>query len=805
MTAIPPIMRLSGIPAPATSIHISALACHIMSFVYTPPSVPLARPSAVMLVYRYDGNGNYIYIPNIVVLQITWQEGADPGSAHFRYVFGDPILDSQYDDLPQRFEQVYPLDATSPYAVLNDDRLVVTRLRADGSEELMFDGFAQIPQADLDSETETVSFVALGTPIREWDTPLDGALMRDADTPVEPDNDIQTLLPARFNPDGMPNAQPAPDLMDDADTNQQVVEEDDDDEGEEDDDSDIGEGNGVSDYDSGDSPQQFPVFLGPIYPANTITNATDTYTIRYWFLGMAARYIMCQGNPDEEYVQLGDLTDIDADLTAITPISDSAPVNLDDSSTYSLEPITVQDYDVTGEPWPVALQRLIEPHGFAFRFILDEDDSGDPLWRIALYRKDDNLTVQSVMLQPAGENLDPGQTNVGSLHLARDGHDIVNDFYVITAPTHVEASFVLSPYYLINTSDATGTGLQRYIYGNPNWLPSLVDFYRTYIFDECGEGHWDFGFGSTQYNVGDFKKVLTFGATQRPFVHRRRPGRRKLVSVDSNGKPLKATLHVSSDYKGDAPGVWDGKTGTWEEVDSSEWELLPDRLGIRITCSNPNEWKIGVKPAGSKTAYTKAGVISLIEWTATPATGAELSTTQPNLNGWPIIRLTCVVDDDLGLNVEAPQRIASPTNFRIVRLIDARDRFQKRVVSRYSAFAETANIGPGGTDVVLEDDTADAQSQADGLRRAHELGQFAGSVTIPRVSTAYSIGDKIDSIDGRDVSLQMNAGSGANESPIYPTVVGITYEFDGKQSTVLTLSDHRTEPAPKRMESHEDQ
>jgi hypothetical protein len=728
------------------------------SFTYTSGSIPLARPSEAIGVFLYDAeSGNSVLATNLVCLGIQFREGADPGSARFRYVFGDPLGDP---NAPSRFEQVYPLDATGQGVIKNDDRLVVARALPGGTLEFLFDGFAQIPQADLDADSEVVSFTALGTPIREWDTPLGGALMRDADTPATPANDIQTNLPARFNPGGRPNATPG-----DVD----------------------GNGNetiGPSAKDSGKSGAKYPAFLGPVWPKNKINGET----IRAWNLGMAVRYVVTQGNPKQEYITLGDTAKLDAILQAITPKDEAGPIDLTDASTYQYSPITVQDYDVTGEPWPVALERLIAPHGFAFHFALGSDSNSLPTWRVVIHRKDDALGVKSLFLQQAGNAFDPSRTNVGALHLARDIHNVANAYIVDSAPIRYECSFILAPGFDVAAGDATT--LKNYVGEDAD-----PDKYRLFVFDECGEGHWDFGSNAKVMTPGDLKPLLNQRAKTRPYVRRRRPGRHTLISTDpATRKPLTAKLHVSSDYKGDMPGIWDGNTGTWQEVDSGEWELLKDRLGIKVTGDDPNAFKIGTPPVGTTTAYPSSGKLSLVEWIATPSAKFP----------YPRFRLTCVVEDDAGMPITSKRRDASPTSFAITRRIDARDRFEKGVVSRFSALADAENIGSNGEDVAATDESTVAQAQADGMRRATELGVFAGSVTIPRLTTAYRIGDKIRGIEGRSVGLQTNAGTQNKETPLYPSIVSISWELDGRQLTHLDLSDQRVHPAPERSESRYD-
>ena len=149
-------------------------------------SVPLSRPAAPVGVFRYQagGVGNSEFLSNIRVLTIQYREGADAGVARFRYVFDSATSST----VPNSFQDALSVDAGQPGVVANDDRLIVMTFDPDGTPEILFDGFAQVPELGLGADREMVTFVALGVAIREWDTPIGGALMRDAD---DPNNDLR--------------------------------------------------------------------------------------------------------------------------------------------------------------------------------------------------------------------------------------------------------------------------------------------------------------------------------------------------------------------------------------------------------------------------------------------------------------------------------------------------------------------------------------------------------------------------------------------------------------------------------------
>ena len=201
--------------------------------------------------------------------------------------------------------------------------------------------------------------------------------------------------------------------------------------------------------------------------------------------------------------------------------------------------------------------------------------------------------------------------------------------------------------------------------------------------------------------------------------------------------------------------------------------MLKDRLGIWINAPNPNSWNI--QPSqGVRGAPYPAGVVKGVEDQAN-------GTSKPF-----ILRLTCVVEGDHVLSATADRRPSSPTGYSIMRRVDARDRYAKRVIAANSEF------NPSPAAKVVRDDTANAQAEADARRNATEAGEVAGFVVIPRFTQAYRIGDRIRSIRGRDLSLQTNAGAPTEEGEVYPAVVGLTWDFEGDQRTVLQLSDQRS-------------
>ena len=687
-------------------------------------SVPLARAAAQVGVYRYAG-GNYQYLSNIRVLAIQYREGADAGVARFRYVFDV----NNPSGVPNSFQDAMSVDSTSPGVVANDDRLVVMTYNPDGSAQPLFDGFAQVPELGLSPDRQSVTFVAFGVAIREWDTPVAGALTRDADHPSTV-SDYETDLVARFNADGLPNATPqGADAL-------------------------------------GGSGGTYPTFLDPLIFRNPDPR-------RFWTLPMAVRYLCFRENSDQTYVKNPDGSLLDSLLDSRVPSSDN--LLPDDPSTYNSDPILVPDYPATGKPWPVAVADLIAPNGFGMAFRLGTDGSGNPSTTLDIFRRQDgsDSTFKDVYLQPSGASLDPGQTNLAAARLARDMSGVANAITVESQLIRYEASFILAPGFPISSSDAaSNTTLAGFDRNSANFSQTNHDAYRLYVFDETGEGHWSPTTTQKSITVPSLDALL--GAEDDPdtgYVRRRRVPIGELFSLNPNQKPLKARLSISTDFNGSSPGLWDG-TGTWQPVGGG-FELLPDRLGIWVNAPNPNSWNI--QPSRVGNAPYPAGVVKGIEDQA--LSGSKHFT----------LRLTCVIEGDHVLSATADRRPSSPTGYTITRRVDARDRYVKHLIAAGSEF------NPGSQPVVARDDSLDAIAEANARRTAGEAGEVAGAITIPRFTQAYRIGDRVRSIQGRNLSLKTNAGAPTEEGEVYPAVVGLTWNFDGDQETILQLSDQRSQ------------
>jgi len=764
-------------------------------FDFLAPSPPLGGFATPMATFLFDPSYGLQLLPNVLVHQIRWADGAEIPTARFSYILDDRTANSAF---PNQFEQLWPLNmpygnTTGQYVVLPNDRLVVMATFAGGITRLMFDGFARMPQADLGPDHQFVTFSAVGVAFRCYDIPVAGRVQRNGATSqvtaTDGSQDVATNLPTRFNPatnnepTGQPNCTP------------------------------VGYDTG-----QGDPSTSHPVFLDP-----AIDRTNDpTHSPTLWTLSGAVEYLLATYNPptppveegddppEGSYVQLvknPDFTDLDNLLDNRKPVSGSDFFDPSDPSTYTSSPVIVRDFDATNMAWPDALERLLGYHGFGMRWVLGIDGSGNPLNTFEVYRKDASNpdTAKVVYLPPSGTPINPGLVNVESMTAAFDYHGVANSFVVETHPNRYEISVVLAPLFKVASADAQSPNRKKFLKSAlAGATEDVRRAYRWYGVDELGDGHTTFDQDDLPTWVTgtsfDFSEVFppetdsSTGEDTPTFCYRLRPGLATCLSDDGNGDRIKAELALSRDYGGDAPAIWDG-TGTWQPIEG-DWKLLEDRLGIEFTADDPEAIHVGKSNLKAQT-QNPGSVLKGIRSIANPPDEFSKSSSL----FW--LRLTTVIESDETIEGKATRRPASPLQNEVRRRIDAKDHFRRDTIHTSSANYNQQQLDHGdwpsddNGNLLPRDDTDAANNYAAQLRTAHEFPTVPIGIPIPGITLAYQPGDRISYIAGRNVSLQTNAGTEQTESPAYPFVVAVTWTMDGdNQSTTLQCSDRRMEPQP---------
>lgn len=726
---------------------------------FDPPPLPQAMPARPALVFKYDPNGaglGLTYLPNVECIAIQHREGPDPGQARFRY--RTDIVAGAYG-YPQHFEQLLgdsQGDEAHPAIVKTGQRIAVA-VPADWGFAWLFDGFADLPQLTLSDQGQAVTFTAAGFGIRSFDNVLFGCRWRSSSDYEDPTKDGEVFgEPIRFNPEGEPNCIPL-DLP----------------------------------YSKDAFGNEFAAFMDRNWFEPVDVNP---FMAEHWTLGEAARYILARGNPRGHEGSFAELLSPNLEqlrdfLSAHVPF-EGVPYDPADPTTYRTEPIIIGDVDVTGMTWPEALDKLIRPHGFRFTFRV-EPHSGIPLSYLAFYRVDGGGVSGSRVLglQPYGQPLNPALTNVQGAEFNRDLRRVTNAYFTFTQPTRVEVSCVLAPLFKLDAFDDEIANKKKAIKTNNNQLEGeWVRKYRWFGLDEAGEGHSRFDF------AGDPLEILVYQYETTPadlsaimpqgYAVRRRPIAPYPTDGSVLGRIRRPTLHLvtgldKSSIGPAGPGIWQGALPAKKRLVAGGWRLLKDRIGIEVTVDDPNSWDTG-RVTGSDQPGQKINLIDMYNQ------GAKLS-------DMPWFVLTCLIDTDEISGAVAKRRNASPQPFQVTRMIDGRSRYRSDYVIVKKSLVELDSPVAREDDYFLRNDTLAALGYAQSHRSRTEQAPIAGAFTIPYLTLGYEVGSRIRAIEGRNLDLRVNAGVDTGEAPLYPYVVGISWDFDGGQRTTLHLSDRRAE------------
>lgn len=160
-----------------------------------------------------------------------------------------------------------------------------------------------------------------------------------------------------------------------------------------------------------------------------------------------------------------------------------------------------------------------------------------------------------------------------------------------------------------------------------------------------------------------------------------------------------------------------------------------------------------------------------------------------------LVRITATVVGDQRLSGIATRQAKSPNGQDVTLVLDLHDRFQFSKVDSTSIFS--------GRPSTARDDTTVIQAYAESVRDIEDAMKIHCSITLEGVShPEYQIGDRIESIDGRNLTLNgYDETAGANTRN--PQIVGIAYHLAGGQRMELMLDSFERERPQIVMDNHQ--
>ncbi|NOX55584.1 MAG: hypothetical protein GXP27_14325 [Planctomycetes bacterium] len=458
-----------------------------------------------------------------------------------------------------------------------------------------------------------------------------------------------------------------------------------------------------------------------------------------WTLAEAVHALCWLLNPDEDYYKNPTLAELDVALAPPVPdsLNENDPDFADKYEDYKRS--IVRNHRIRrGLFLPEALDRLLTPYGFGWYTIPTEQTVSGATFttyrcesKFVFFRRGTGV-VQQVWLQRPGESIDPTLANVSDLSIHYDIGRLRNTITGHTAPIVVESTFELQKGWPESADSTSRSNLYRKKDGVD---PTIGN---KWVLNESGKYT---GQRSEITEPFDWSTVLDPLTEEKVGELRRR---RFLPRVSVADQP-------APDRKSD-----DEYLVEWHNPRTNQWERVP--------------WKFSV-------LKNECGI--LFQEPAPPASLWQLiADGQPDQAR---VRITASVELDQRSEATAERSDDSPNADEVPLFLDLSRRFRRRLV-RNSAH---------GSDRDLED-VNEMDDYLEELRKSSDAATVHTSIVLHGIDhPQYQIGDLIEKVVGRDLSLDANNPSSGN--PKRPQIVGFNWRLRGGQSLELLLDTFREE------------
>lgn len=152
------------------------------------------------------------------------------------------------------------------------------------------------------------------------------------------------------------------------------------------------------------------------------------------------------------------------------------------------------------------------------------------------------------------------------------------------------------------------------------------------------------------------------------------------------------------------------------------------------------------------------------------------------------LRITASVYSDERLTHKTKANPNSPQPLEAPALLDVSEQFHFRKIHEQSEFSQ--RVKNGEYEHLQIDDTKRIKEFADRLVKTTDHLDVRGTAVVWDLDgDTYDLGDIIEKIEGRNISMDAGAATGGEEKK-YPQVVGITYDYEN-QRRVLALETFR--------------
>lgn len=385
-----------------------------------------------------------------------------------------------------------------------------------------------------------------------------------------------------------------------------------------------------------------------------------------------------------------------------------------------------------GKHLPFYLDHLLQPYGFDWCVELTQDDVATKR-QIRVFAKSTG-TQKTVKMADVGELFDFTTTNLKSFDVSTDVGSVVNAVTAVGEFKEKEFTFPLFRTWDSADDALTAEDLKKDDPDSEYNANGKRDVWRKWAACEAGDyTDFDDADGEMRATTSDIPLKDTVELDAADILRRRRIEDRLYIDDDANRLP---PLLEWSD---------DGGT-TWYEAPWT-YSILSTQIGVMFNGNTPPEELV--------------------------AAGDDAR-----------LRLTGTVVLDERLVGEAAMTANSPNARESFMTYEVDDRFFFRSVDD----DVEAPVGSVSNDI---DNTEEIEDFAEHIRDEEQSAMVRGTFTLSGINTEYEIGDLLTKVEGREISLNLNAEAAA--SPRYLQVTSITYRPQD-QETILGTEPQQSPP-----------
>ncbi len=386
---------------------------------------------------------------------------------------------------------------------------------------------------------------------------------------------------------------------------------------------------------------------------------------------------------------------------------------------------------------PDALDRILTPHGLTWRILLHQQDDDTLLRKIHIFKRGEGVKRQ-IFLQPSGELLNRGKTNIAELSIDSNISDMVNKVVAYGAKERAEVTIELYPGWPATDDGLSAQSLKK---SDPvSQYSAKPHVWRLWVANEAGDY-------SGLRTAPDLSVI-----PDQPL---------DLDSVFSDWYPHRRVFEQCLTMR---------KEGTDTEPFHRPWPVV-----VEYWNNDEREWVI------IEGGYIVRSDQLAIEFTGDEPPKEIMDLYSLDNSTYPRIRVTAVITGDKRLKKEKTVSQGSPSSREIVLTLNVSNRF----IDDFRVTSGTYKSRFDSLDPSFErNDATKLQQFVDDVLDIESAAVVGGAFPLFEIRTDYELGNLVTEISGRNISL--NRFTNAAGKARYPQITAIEWDFSDQKTILFT-------------------